>query len=563
MTNGQVPQRPTAKRTTKYRLSIGQKLFAMVFAIALSIILLVVAVSGASLNAGFRDYVTKSELQRLDRLITQLERVWVRGNRTWDQARAPITLRDALRPRPGQIIERRLQRRFRNPMSVEVDPSLATLDQAEVPDLYAQADPPPFSEYDEEFEEYEQFGGPPPGWRPDAEQAEPDRSARQRFSPRRRNRENTRIEPPTRDDPDGLLKRIALLDANGDYINGTQQAVTSTARREITYNGALIGYVSLLPPPRLTEAADVAFLESQERTLYLVAVAAILASALAASLMARHLRLPIRQLAEASRSVAEGAYDTRLKITRRDELGELAQDFNNLASAIERQEESRKRFIADASHELRTPLAVLRAEVEAIQDGVRQVTPETLGGIHEGVMRMGRLVDELYELARADLGSMSYDMKAVEPVRLLADTLTRFEARFAEVDLSIEADFDPDAYGLMLADPDRLIQVFTNLAENTARYTDKGGKLQVRVNQHRDHLQIRFDDTSPGVPEAHMMRLFDRFHRVDEARGRDTGGSGLGLAIVKSIVDAHNGKIRAGSSPLGGLRVDIMLPLSD
>jgi two-component system sensor histidine kinase BaeS len=368
--------------------------------------------------------------------------------------------------------------------------------------------------------------------------------------------------PPADRDPANVMGRAALLDAEGVLVAGNP-AAPSGLRRELVFNDVTVGYLALVPQDGLTDAADIAFFESQMRMLYAIGAAALALSALAGWLMARHFRAPIRALAEAAGRMAGGDYAVRIDTARGDELGELAGDFNRLGDALERHESSRRRFVADASHELRTPLAVLRAGVEALQDGVHEPSPKVLGGLHDNVMRLNRLVDELYELARADLGQATYSPERTDPREILDDALDRFAPRFAERKLDVVRDLARAQRASVLADPDRLRQVFDNLLENTLRYTDEGGRVRAGAKLAGGLLILTLEDSSPGVPDGQMERIFERFHRVDASRSRKAGGSGLGLSIAKSIIEAHEGSIAASPSELGGLKLTMSFKLAE
>ena len=274
--------------------------------------------------------------------------------------------------------------------------------------------------------------------------------------------------------------------------------------------------------------------------------------------LARVFLQPLKRVAAGTHRLAAGDYGTRVAVTSRDELGRLAEDFNRLAQALERNEELRRRFMADVSHELRTPIAVLRAGMEAIEDGVRPLTRDSVAALHGEVTALAKLVEDLYQLALSDVGALAYRKEPVEVAEVLEQATEPYAARLAARGLSVQKQF---ASGLkVMADADRLGQAFRNLLENSARYTDAGGKVRVTARRNGTGVKIDFEDSSPGVPGDALPRLFERFYRVEGSRSRANGGAGLGLAIVRSVVEAHGGAIQASASSLGGLRVTIALP---
>ena len=219
-----------------------------------------------------------------------------------------------------------------------------------------------------------------------------------------------------------------------------------------------------------------------------------------------------------------------------------------------------QQWIADISHELRTPLSVLRAEIEALQDGVRQMTPERLNSLHSEVMNLNRLVNDLYELSMSDIGALNYQKQLIDVSETLNKTLESHQDEFDSKNITVA--FEPDSKPRQInADPERLQQLFSNLLINTLRYTDAGGKLEIKLDRDKSRVLIIFEDSAPGVPDDDIPHLFERLYRVESSRNRETGGTGLGLAICKNIVEAHEGNIVAETSTLGGLKITIDLPV--
>jgi two-component system sensor histidine kinase BaeS len=277
--------------------------------------------------------------------------------------------------------------------------------------------------------------------------------------------------------------------------------------------------------------------------------------------LARNLVKPIQSITGATRELASGKYNVRIPEQSNDELGQLAMDFNTLAKTLENNESARRQWIADISHELRTPLAILRGEIEAIQDGIREPTPERINSLHNQVMNLGRLVNDLYELSLSDIGALSYHKTRVNLADLLHESVLSMQQEFADAGIRLETDVEPGGRIWMFADGERLRQLFTNLLTNSLRYTDPGGVLKVSMKGKAGRAAIDFMDSAPGVAPADLPRLFERLYRIDTSRNRQFGGAGLGLSICRNIVDAHDGRIAAQDSPLGGLWINIDLPV--
>lgn len=266
------------------------------------------------------------------------------------------------------------------------------------------------------------------------------------------------------------------------------------------------------------------------------------------------LKPPLEPLEKAAKEWAAGRYDHQLELD--PELAPVARDLNRLAGLLAQSEETRQRWLTDTSHELRTPLAVLQAEIEAMQDGVRAADDKNLALLHSEVRALSDLVDRLAQLARSD----SSHLTVVDLGGLLEEVEQSFADRFHQQGVSISGSC-PDQIFLE-GDLVRLRQLFVNLMENSCRYTSRGGQLRWSVEADDKKAHICFEDSEPGVPEDHYAKLFDRFFRVEQSRSRDLGGSGLGLSICLGVVEAHHGTIQASPSKLGGLQVDIELPLS-
>lgn len=327
-----------------------------------------------------------------------------------------------------------------------------------------------------------------------------------------------------------------------------------------------------------TDEAFVAVGRARDFLIRNAVIAAVVGVA-AVMLILHHFTRPLTSAARLIHRMATGEIALQpVPVVRRDEVGDLAEGFNFLlarldeASAQKREEEqlrlaekerleqSLRQWMADTSHELRTPIAVLRAQIEAIQDGIHAADADTLCVLHRQVMGMSKLVEDLHTLARSDVGELTCQFTPVAPLGLVDDAIAAHRERYAAAGLDITWGDCPDAEPVVAGDANRLAQVFANLLENSLRYTDTTGQLRISCAVNEGSVRIVFDDTPPGVPDDALPHLFERFYRVDRSRSRDRGGSGIGLAVCQSIVAAHGGSISAAASPLGGLRVTVVLP---
>ncbi|ATA23082.1 two-component system sensor histidine kinase BaeA [Brenneria goodwinii] len=358
----------------------------------------------------------------------------------------------------------------------------------------------------------------------------------------------------------GWRVRLWVLDAGKKILFGPPQSPPAEGIwREIDVQGQTVGWVVAPPVERLTRNADINFDRQQQQTSWLIVALTALLAILATWLTARGLLAPVKRLVNGIHHLAAGDFSARVTATTRDELGRLAQDFNQLASALEKNEQSRRAFMADISHELRTPLAVLRGELEALQDGVRQPNAGSLLSLQAEVTTLTKLVDDLHQLSLSDRGTLTYRKSAVDVVQLLHIAIAAFNERFQKKHIALTVDCPAQA--ATFGDPDRLIQLFNNLLENSLRYTDEQGRLEIRAVPRQKLLVITWQDSAPGVTDEQLTLIFERFYRAENSRNRASGGSGLGLAICNNIVEAHGGRLYAEHSPWGGLLITVELPL--
>lgn len=361
--------------------------------------------------------------------------------------------------------------------------------------------------------------------------------------------------------------RIALVDTTGQVLSGAVpgrilQAVGSidTRRIPLIVGDRTVGYLVIAGAGNAEDKLSVAFLLQKQRQLMLIAALGLVLAVAMAALLAAHFRRPIVKLRNGARLLERGRFDARLDENRSDELGELACTFNHLAARLEGAELTRRHWVANTSHELRTPLAVLRAQIESLQDGIRPPTAQNLDLMLTHVETLTRRVDDLYELARADSAELHYKKQPVSIWPLIQTIVAGFHDRVTSAGLAISIDPEPPQ-SRVLCDSDRMRQVLVNLLENAVRYTDTGGQIRVTARSDGKSLIVTVDDTVPGVPAASLIRLGERFFRTERARASGSGGAGLGLALSRQIVEAHDGALDFLASDMGGLRAKITLPL--
>ena len=312
--------------------------------------------------------------------------------------------------------------------------------------------------------------------------------------------------------------------------------------------GVLVAVSSCATALALKEA-----LEHGIRGRYALPVA-VLAALVVTQVLAHGMTSPLREMTAAARSMAGGRYDVRVRASSRDEVGELAQAFNQMAADLSEVDRQRREFVANVSHELRTPISALHAQLENIADGVTPASPGTLRVAVEQTERLGRLVGQLLELSRVDAGGDALDRTEFAVGPFLAGVAD--EGRAARPGVCFVLDVPPDL--VVRADRDRLHQVVGNLLDNAAAHGPAGGTVTVtaRSRGRSGGLALEVADEGPGIAPAERARVFERFQRG--GRGRD-GGTGLGLAIARWAVELHGGRIEvADEGP--GCRIRLIIP---
>jgi len=368
--------------------------------------------------------------------------------------------------------------------------------------------------------------------------------------------------------PGSVYERMALLNADGtERLAGSHVAIATTVKRALRYNDKVIGFLAIAPMESMSSEAGRAFI-SEQLTFIVVTgcIGGILALALS-WILAKHWLTPVHALMAGAQALSQGKLDAQVTVHGHDELAQLTLTFNAMARRLAETQESHQRWLADVAHELRTPLTAMRGEIEAMLDGVRPPTAQTGQRLHRQVLRLAQLVDDL-RMSMADQAALlDRRLPGVRPLEVLMDALSLMQGRFQEAGMQLDMAAVVSAVSkhpewTMAAVADRLHQVFINLLGNSLQYTNPGGQLKIGVQQQPlGHLHICLEDSAPAPSANDMPHLFERLYRGDTSRNRRQGGSGLGLAICKAIVEGHGGSIVASLSPLGGLRIDVVLPL--
>ncbi len=310
-----------------------------------------------------------------------------------------------------------------------------------------------------------------------------------------------------------------------------------------------------LPPKEIAASVDV---DGLTRRLIIALAVVVIGVAVVTALLARRVLGPIHALHTAAQRVSRGE-STRVDIAGDDELASLGRAFNEMADTLAQQEQRKRDLTNDIAHELRTPLTDLRCHLEALQDGVVDVTPNTLATLHAEVTHLQGLVEDLGELARAEARQLPLSPERVIVSDILGQVRRQAAPRAAALGVHMVEVDAPNELAAWI-DRGRLRQVLSNLVDNALVHTPAGGSIQLGANAVPEGTAITIQDSGPGIPAEHLPHVFDRFYRVDPSRSRTTGGVGLGLAIARQLVEAAGGRISVTSAPGHGTTFVVTLP---
>ena len=303
----------------------------------------------------------------------------------------------------------------------------------------------------------------------------------------------------------------------------------------------------------------------QHATALSIAVAITVAASTAfvvTAYLSRRLQHSIAELSQAAAAIAEGHYDIRLAPPQLgDEFENLAGSFNQMAQRLQSVESTRRRMFGDLAHEIRTPVAVLEAYLEAVEDGVKTLDPQTIAMLREQTGRLVRFAADAGALAQAEESHTAIARGPVDTAELLTALKAAFADRYAAKAVALHTEADDTAP--IWADRQRLTQVLGNLLDNALRHTPAGGHVTLTTTRRGPEVAFTVTDDGDGIPAGHLPHVFERFYRADSARDRGHGGSGIGLAIAKALTEAHGGHISAASrGPGQGTTFTVAVPVA-
>ncbi len=360
-------------------------------------------------------------------------------------------------------------------------------------------------------------------------------------------------------DPGGRVVWQTTGAPHDGAMGGMHQQMLTTAlgptqRLPVRAGGTTLGTAVVRLPAVGAQPADRALRSAVNWLLLLGGLVAALVAVAIGLVLARRATAPARALTRAAGALASGDRSQRVAATAGDEFGQMGRAFNQMADRIEREDLLRRQFASSVAHELRTPLAILRSQVEALQDGVVQATPKELASLHEEILRTSRLVDDLQTLASAEAAGFTLERQPVALRPLLERAVRELTALFAARQVRVHTRL---ADLVVVGDPARLRQVAANLLSNALKFTAPGGRVRVELTGEGGQAVLRVADSGPGIPPEELPQVFDRFFRGSGVRA---GGSGIGLAVVRELVAAHGGSVEATSPPGAGATFTVRLP---
>ncbi len=289
------------------------------------------------------------------------------------------------------------------------------------------------------------------------------------------------------------------------------------------------------------------FIHSVHRYLLWTSIGALVLGAFLSFLLTQIALRPLYQMIKTTSLIARGDYSSRVRADSHDEIGELANAFNQMAVSLERVEQLRRNMVSNVAHELRTPLTNIRGYLEALQDGVVPPTQETFQLLQEETLRLISLVENLLQLARADAAKLTLRMEETDIDELTERVLKKFDLEFRSKQIQVETQL-AQGPALVLGDRERLSQVMENLLKNALQYTPEGGSVSVSTQTLAETVKFLIVNSGPGIEAKDLPFIFERFYRGEKSRSRDFGGTGIGLAIVKEILEAHGAKVGVESA---------------
>ena len=331
---------------------------------------------------------------------------------------------------------------------------------------------------------------------------------------------------------------------------------------DLLYDGNTVGYLTIgYYGPYALNDSELELINSLNRTLIGLGLIFTAFAALLAILISRFFLRPISEVVNSTAKIAQGEYGEKIEIKlKTKEISSLIHSVNEMSEMLQLREQQKRRMTADIAHELRTPLSNLQSHAEAVMDGIWEPSPELLQSIHEEILRLTRIVEQLRELNDLESHHMDLYFERVDIQELFESVSIDFAAQFHNKGVHLLRTCSNET-STLICDRDKVKQCLVNLLSNALRATSQDGSVTLSSETINGYVCLSVVDTGIGMNKQDLEQMFERFYRADPSRNKHTGGMGIGLAITKAIVEAHGGKISATSIPNRGTTVTMSFPL--
>lgn len=387
--------------------------------------------------------------------------------------------------------------------------------------------------------------------------------------------------PPPKQDP------FTLLDTEKNPVFYFENYSRDWSHLPVKIGALKTVYIGIQPVQRETQTAENQFVATQNRWFLIISLCSAILFSLLSWPIANFLTQPLRKLSTAVEKLSRREFSVRADANDIDDFGKLASTFNHLAEELEQYDRRQRNWISDISHELRTPLSIMRAEIEAVEDGIRKADEKFIRSLKNETQQLNQLIENLHLLTLAESDAYQLNTHPVDLRQLIDDQIARHTIALRDKSIAFSwysgnysGNADDTAPPAQRSIDDKIIssvqsaysvvaeldtgqvqRLISNLMQNSLRYTNSNGQIRCTLqSRYPDLIEIIWEDSAPGVANEHLSRLFDRLFRVEESRNRAQGGSGLGLSVCQAIIKQHHGSIDASHSELGGLKLTISLP---
>lgn len=329
---------------------------------------------------------------------------------------------------------------------------------------------------------------------------------------------------------------------SGEYI----EKIFPILKNGETIGTIVIGYFGLLN----ASERDVGFKNTMNQSFLISMIITLIFGLVTSLILSKQMVKSLKKITKVANEMKNGNLQIRSKVnTNTIEIDQLSESINFLAETLQQQDNLRKRLTSDMAHEIRTPLTTLQTHIEALIDGIWEVTPERLKSCHEEILRLKKLVEHLKDLARLEQDNLYLNKSNFNLSTTIKKTIETFKPQYKKKDLKLSIDILPKVEVSM--DEDKIKQILFNLLSNAYKYSNIGGQVEIGL-KYDEEIIIFVKDEGIGISKQDLPYIFERFYRGETSRSRETGGAGIGLAITKTLVEAHNGKIEVRSEEREG-----------